>query len=324
MKKKRKASLIGLVIVAAVAVLLGYYALQRRANIQDASLVSPEDAALRYRPSITYQGDNYPLKRNTSSLLLIGTDNFFDDEKQHEGLTYNSNLADFLVVLVFDHSAKTITPFQICRDTMCEVPMTSGGTQRMQITLAHTYGSGREDSCENTRKSVEGLLFEAPINHYLAFTMDTVPYVNDLLGGITVTLEDDIPALGPNYVKGASIKLKGTEALRFVRYRDVSLLDDNLRRMAHHRLYLTSFVEAAREASADDPDLATRIYKAIEQFINTDLSVENVSSMLNNLNEYTILPTVTADGTYQPGEDFPEFIVDEASLWACVHSVFCA
>jgi len=62
----------------------------------------------------------------------------------------------------------------------------------------------------------------------------------------------------------------------------------------------------------------------VEKFINTDLSVEKVSSLLNNLNEYTILPTVTADGTYQPGEDFPEFIVDEASLWACVHSVFCA
>ena len=286
--------------------------------------MSPEDAAMRYRPSISYQGENYPLKRNTNSLLLIGTDNFIDDEKQHEGLNYNFNLADFLVVLVFDHSAKTIIPFQICRDTMCEVPVTSGGTQRMQITLANTYGSGREDSCENTRKAVEGLLFEAPINYYLAFTMDTVPYVNDLLGGITVTLEDDIPALGPNYVKGAAVKLKGTEALRFVRYRDVSLLDDNLRRMAHHRLYLTSFVEAAREASADDPDLATRIFKAVEKFINTDLSVENVSTLLSNLNEYTILPAVTADGIYQPGERFPEYILDEASLWECVRSVFCA
>lgn len=324
MKKMKKAALVGVVLLTAAAVILGYYALQRRARAHDADLVGPEDAAMRYRPSISYQGRSYPLKRNMSSLLLIGTDNFADDAKQYEGLPYNFNLADFLVVLVFNHSAKTITPFQICRDSMCEAPVNSGGTERMQITLSYSYGSGHDDSCKNTRTAVEGLLFEVPIDYYLAFTMDTVPYVNDLLGGITVTLEDDIPALGPNYVKGARITLRGTEALRFVRYRDVSLLDDNLRRMEHHRLYLTSFVEAAREASAKDPDLATRIFHAVEKFIHTDLSVENVSTMLNNLNEYTILPVVKTEGTYQPGKNFPEFIVDEASLWNSVHSVFCA
>ena len=324
MKKKKKAPLIGLVILAAIAVLLSYYALQRRARTQDAGLVSPEAAAMRYRPSISYQGETYPLKRNTSSLLLIGTDNFVDDRKQYEGLPYNYNLADFLIVLVFDHKDKSITPFQICRDTMCEVPVTAGGTKRMQITLAHTYGSGREDSCVNTRKAVEGLLFEVPIDNYLAFTMDTVPYVNDLLGGITVTLEEDLPALGPDYVKGASITLRGTEALRFVRHRDTTQVDGNLRRMARHRQYLTAFVDTAREASAKDPDLATRIFRAVEKFINTDLSVENVSTLIDNLNEYTILPVVTPDGTYQMGTEYAEYIVDEGSLWDCVRSVFCA
>ena len=313
-----------LVLLAALAVFAAFFAVQRSALEQDADLVSPEDAARRYRPSINYQGEDYPLKRNTSSLLLIGTDNFVDDEKQHEGLPYNFNLADFLVVLVFDHRAKTITPFQICRDTMCEVPVTSGGTKRMQITLAHTYGSGGADSCENTREAVEGLLFEVPIDSYLAFTMDTVPYVNDLLGGITIRLEENIPELGPAYVRGAYITLRGAEALRFVRYRDTSLLDDNLRRMAHHRQYLTAFVETARKASADDSELPLRIFRAVEKFINTDLSAEKLSSLFNELNEYTVLPTVTADGTYGTGEDFAEFLVDEASLWDCVRAVFCA
>jgi len=323
-KKKGKALTVILVFLAVAAVLLALYAVQRSAREQDASLVTPEEAARRYRPSVSYQGESYPLKRNTSSLLLIGTDNFVDDKKQHEDLPYNFNLADFLTVMVFDHRAKTITPFQICRDTMCEVPLPSGETERMQITLSHSYGSGGADSCENTRKAVEGLLFEVPIDSYLAFTMDTVPHVNDLLGGITIRLEEDLPALGPAYVKGATVTLRGAEALRFVRYRDTSLLDDNLRRMAHHRQYLTAVVEAAREASADDDELPLRIFRAVEKFVNTDLSAENLSTLFNNLNEYTILPVVTADGTYAPGEDFPEYLVDEASLWSCVRSVFCA
>ena len=323
-KKKGKLPAIILVLLAVAAVLLALSAVQKSAREQDASLVSPEEAARRYRPSVSYQGESYPLKRNTSSLLLIGTDNFVDDKKQHEGLPYNFNLADFLTVLVFDHRAKTITPFQICRDTMCEVPLPSGETERMQITLSHSYGSGGTDSCEITRTAVEGLLFEVPIDSYLAFTMDTVPMVNDLLGGITIQLEEDLPALGPSYVKGAYVTLRGAEALRFVRYRDTSLLDDNLRRMAHHRQYLTALVDAAQKASADDNELPLRIFRAVEKFVNTDLSTENLSALFNDLNAYTVLPAVTAGGSYAMGEDFAEFLVDEASLWDCVRSVFCA
>lgn len=324
MKRKRNLLLLVLELICLLGVAFGVWHFQKRAAEQDASLVSQEEISRRYRPSLHYGGQSYPLKRNMSTLLLIGTDNYVDDAKQYEGLPYNFNLADFLVVLVFDHSAKTITPLQICRDSMCDVRLPSGNTRRMQITLAHSYGSGHADSCEIVQKAMQGLLLDAPIDSYLAFTMDTVPYVNDLLGGVTVTLEDDIPELGSEYVKGASITLKGTAALRFLRYRDTSLLDDNLRRMAHHRLYLTAFTEIAREASAKDPDLAARIFRAVEKFIDTDLSVEEVSVLLDRLNEYTILPAVTPDGKYQPGEDFAEFIVDADSLWDCVHSVFCA
>lgn len=323
MKKNRKLLLLALELLGAAAILLGVFYFQRRAEDQDASLVTTDDIARRYRPTLSYHGQSYPLKRNTSSLLLIGTDNFVGDGKQYEGLPYNFNLADFLVVLVFDHSAKTVTPFQICRDTMCEVPVTSGGTRRMQITLAHTYGSGRADSCENVKKAVEDLLYGVPVDSYLSFTMDTVPYVNDLVGGVTITLEDDLPALGPEYVKGASITLRGTSALRFVRYRDTDLLDDNLRRMSHHRLYLTAFTDAARATAAKDSEFVTRVFKAVEKFICTNLSMEQVSDMLNNLNEYEILPAVVPDGEYVMGKEFAEYIVDEMSLWDCVRMVFC-
>ncbi len=324
MKKKRKLLLVALELLGVLALLFCVFFIQKRAEEQDAGLVSEEELARRYRPSLEHNGESCSLKRNMSTLLLMGTDNFIDDAKQHEGLTYNYNLADFLVILAFDNSAKTVTPYQICRDTMCDVTMTSGRTERMQITLAHTYFSGGADSCENVRNAAEGLLYGLPIDNYLAFTMDTVPLVNNLLGGITVTLEDDFPALGPEYVKGASITLKGSEALRFVRYRDTTLLDDNLRRMANHRLYLSAVTEKVREASERDQEFAVRMFESVQQFINTDLSVETVTDMLNHLNDYTILPAVTPEGKYQEGERFAEFIVDDASQWACVRSVFCA
>lgn len=321
--KKRNILLLLAELLAIAAVVSGVVFFQKRAQEQDASLVSPEEAAKRYRPSITYEGHDYPLKRNTSSLLLIGTDNFVDDGDQYEDLPYNFNLADLLVVLVFDHSAKTVTPVQINRDTMCDVRTTSGRTRQMQITLAHSYFSGKEDSCENTRLAVENLMFNVPIDSYLSFSMDAVGPANDLVGGVTVTLEDDIPALGPGYVRGASVTFHGAEALRFVRYRDTSLVDDNLRRMGHHRLFVNAFIEAARDLAARDPDFTMRAFRAVEKFLCTDLSVDNVSKILDNLNEYEILPTLTPGGEYRMGEQYAEYYMDTASLWECVHKAFC-
>ena len=322
--KKKKLLLLTVELLGVIAIVFGVLFFQKRAEEQDAGLISPDEAARRYRPSISYQGKDYPLKRNTSSLLLIGTDNSVDDADQYEGLPYNFNLADFLVVLVFDHSAKTVTPLQICRDTMCDVKTTSGDIRRMQITLAHTYGSGKEDSCENTRLAVENLLYEAPVDSFFAFTMDAVPFANDLVGGVTLTLEDDIPSLGPGFVTGSTVTLHGEDALRFVRYRDTSKVDGNLKRMARHRQYVTAFTEKARDYAAKDPDFTMRAFRAVEKFLCTDLTVDNVSKMLDNLNEYEILPAITPDGVYQLGTEYAEYIVDQESLWNCVRTVFCA
>ncbi len=314
--------LLNVLLLGGIAAGVIYY--QKTAAREDEALLDGSERAKRFVPSLTYQGQDYPLKRNVRSLLLIGTDNFIDDDKQYEDLPYNFNLADFLVVLVFDNVGKTVTPVQICRDTMCEVCLPDGTTRREHITLAHTYGTGKEDSCELTRNTVENLLYGVPIDNFFAFTMETVPLLNDLVGGVSVKLEEDIPELGPEYVRGATIRLRGSAALRFVRYRDTSLMDSNLQRMARHRQYLTAFTESARAAIEKDPDFAQRAFKASEKYLCTDLSVENVSTLIDNLSEYEILPAVTPSGGYVKGEQFPEFIVDEESLWSCVRTAFCA
>ena len=321
--KTKKLLLFAVELLGVIAIIFGFMTFQKRAEEQDAELVSAEDAARRYRPSVTYQGRDYPLKRNVSSLLLIGTDNMTDDSKQYEGLPYNFNQSDLLVLLVFDNHAKTVTPIQINRDTMCDVRTTSGRVRQMQITLAHSYFSGKEDSCENTRLAVENLMFNVPVDSYLAFSMDAVGPANDLVGGVTLTLEEDIPALGPEYVKGATITLHGAQALRFVRYRDSSLVDGNLQRMARHRLFVNSFISAARDYAARDPDFTMRAFRAVEKFLCTDLNVDNLSKILDNLNEYEILPTLAPEGEYRMGENFAEYYMDTESLWECVHKAFC-
>lgn len=329
MKKSTKTLMLILDAVLVLALIAGVWLYQRRSAEKEQQAIGEEDLSRRYERSITIDGQSVPLRRRLSSVLLIGTDNFIDDDKQNEiEAFYNANMADFLVVLVFDHAAKTVTPFQINRDTMCDVPWLSvnglvGGTEFQHITFAHTYGSGKEDSCVNTRNAVSSLLYDVPIDNFFSFTMEAVPLMNDAVGGVTVTLDEDIPALGPQYVRGASVTLKGQEALRFVRYRDTSLLDSNHPRMARHRLYLQAFTVAAREALAANEDLATKLFKAAEPFLCTDLSVEQIADISTALRDYAILPAVTPDGEYVMGEDYAEFYVDESSLAECVKNTFC-
>ena len=335
MKKKHTFLLILLLAAMAIGLSLAVWKVQRDADSEVVEKAGQSEHADHSSDYIVYHDEKYPVIRRFSSVLVIGTDNYADttDDVKKYG-NYNYQFADFLAVLIFDHGKKTVTPFLINRDTMCEVPwlMPSGkvgGYERMQINFSHTFGQGKEDSCENTVAAVRGLLFNAPIDHYLAFTMDAVPVMNDLVGGVTVTLEDDVPVLGEEYVKGATVTLRGSEALRFVRQRDTSVLESNAIRMSHQRLYLAGFTDAARAAAARNQNLAVDAFKAIDRFLCTDLTVNHISDLVENLCEYEILPVVTPDGSYSRNDRFveglyhAEFDVDEKSLWDCVYAAFC-
>ena len=107
------------------------------------------------------------------------------------------------------------------------------------------------------------------------------------------------------------------------------MTESNATRMAHQRLYLAGFTDAARAAAAKNQDLAVDAFKAIDRFLCTNLTVNNISEIVNDLCEYEILPVVTPEGTYTQSDLFveglehAEFHPDEASLWDCVRSVFC-
>ena len=300
------------------------------AQLEKSGASGMDDTDSFYARFINYQGQVYPVKRGLESVLLVGTDNRLEDEEPPKvEAFYNDGMADFLLLMVFDHNKKTVTPFQINRDTVCDVPWLSvnglvGGYVPLQITYAHSFGSGKQDSSKNTVSAVNNLLFGAPVDRYFTFSMDTVPILNDLIGGVTVTLEDDIPALGEEYVKGATIKLKGEEALAFIRTRVHDRLDANVTRMSHQRLYMDAFSAQAKTKIANNPEFVVDAFEKVERFLNTDLSVEDVSHLVDDYYDYTVLPMITATGHYEQAEDkTAQFFPDEASLWNCVHSAFC-
>ena len=145
------------------------------------------------RSALYYNGEKYVRKERLMTLLILGID---EAERTFSGSYRNSGQADFLTLAVFDQNAKTCTLIQLNRDTIAEVPVldtfgTMIGYQKQQLALAHTYGNGLEVSCVNTVDAVSRFLYGIKIDNYFALTMDAIPVVNDLVGGVVVTVEDD-------------------------------------------------------------------------------------------------------------------------------------
>ena len=122
------------------------------------------------------------------------------------------------------------------------------GTFTGQLALAHTYGSGEEDSCENTVLAVSNLLYGMEIDHYVSLTMDGVALLNDLVGGVTVEVLDDFSGIDDSLVQGETVTLQGQQALTYVRSRGGLEDSSNLHRMERQRQYLGALQQQLKAA----------------------------------------------------------------------------
>ena len=82
-----------------------------------------QNAAVK-QESLTYDGQEYPMKPHLQTVLLIGTDALEAYEEKTEGVKpfYNYHQADFLTLVVLDSENNTAEILQLNRDTMTDVP----------------------------------------------------------------------------------------------------------------------------------------------------------------------------------------------------------
>ena len=128
-----------------------------------------------------------------------------------------------------------------------------------QLALAHTFGTGLEDSCDNTVKAVSDLLLGAPIDHYMALNMDAIPIANDAVGGVTVKVTDDFSAIDPSLPMG-EVTLRGEQATTFIRTRKGLGDQLNLSRMQRQKVYMEGFLEALRAKRAGSDSFLLKMY----------------------------------------------------------------
>ena len=271
---------------------------------------------------LTYKGKNYRQKPDVESYLFLGIDVMGPAVGTESYIA--GGQADTQILLVLDNEARTWQLLQLNRDSMVEIPVLSmmgtvPYTLVQQLALAHAYGNGREQSCENNVLAVSMMLDDQPIDGYFSLNMGGIGILVDLIGGVTLTVTSDFSAIDPSLVQGETITLTGKQALEYVRTRKDVDDQTNIARMARQRQFLAAFEEKVRSM---DPDFAVTAYEALEEYVITDIASGTAVDIAGRLQSYEKRPILTIDGENVTEDGYWAYYLDEDSLQETILQLF--
>lgn len=310
---------IGIVAAAiAAAVLLVRGAISRWENKRFAV---PQDVQQNYAEDIETapntvfaDGIRYDHRPNLEAFLFMGIDVPGTVESMTK--TGSGGQADVQMVLVVDNDNESWQVLQLNRDALADIPVQGiggklVGYQRKQLALAHFYGTGREDSCENTVNAVSRLLWNQPINGYISLNMDGIGVVNDAIGGVEVTITTDFSGIDNSMELGSQVVLNGKQAVTFLRSR--MGVDDgtNLARMSRHRQYLDALIQKLLNENVSS---ILKAYSSAEDYIVSNMSTGRISTLAEKLQRYEQQTMLTVEGTPTEAGGANAYEMDKVSL----------
>ena len=268
------------------------------------------------RKTIIRDGVEYYPRQDITVILLAGIGEM--GPVQYSGSYNNPGEADMVSLMIFDERDETLDILSLNRDTMLDIPVLGisgkpAGTINAQLALAHTYGSGLNDSSENLRKAVSELLYGIKIDYYVSMKMDAIGLINDAVGGVKVMVTDDFSAVDSTITKG-EVTLNGQQAINFVRTRGGVGDQLNLSRMERHNAYMTGFMDALGYKMDSDASFVLDIHSMVGDYIVTDCSAKGLSAIADRYGEYRLGDIVTLPGENVKGKQYMEYHLDEDAL----------
>ena len=316
----KAAAVVAVVVLALVAMAWG---LDRWQNSQAVPASTQTEPTETEQNDITYNGVTYTRRPQLETYLLMGIDveGPAKGNKSYSG----GGQADVQLLLVVDNTNQTWQVLQINRDSMVEVQVLGMTgevlqTQTAQIATAHAYGDGTERSCRNAVAAVSNMLGGKTIDGYVALNMDAVAILNDMVGGVPVTITSDFTDIDPSLQEGETITLQGQQALAFVRSRKGVDDETNLSRMGRQRQYLAALEE---KMAQQDEEFVIRAYDAVSDYMVTDLGSGTVAELGEKMKTYEELPFLTIAGESGTDEEgSATYTLDQDSLQQAIVSLF--
>ena len=303
---------------------------EKNENASDSGTQEAEESYELQEGQIRYNGKTYQYKDNLMNILCLGIDS--RDGIAKEKTPGKAGQADCVILAVLDDDAKTIQLINISRDSMVPVRVyaTDGSfveDRTEQLALQYAYGNGRDWSCQLMEEAVSELFYGLPIHGYCALSMNSIADLNDAVGGVTVTVPEELAVMQPKlFTAGETVTLKGELAYHFVHDRAYKSADvaSNNKRIARQKAYAVAFVNQLKQGMKEDMTLPVKLYQTAEKQMVTSISLdqavylctEYMNCSFDTENIYTI------DGEVTMGEKYAEFNVDDDALYQLILDVF--
>ena len=278
---------------------------------------------------ILVEGKVYEYNDDIMTFLCMGVDSRNGIEK--EKTPGKAGQADAQLLVVVNPRKEEINVIAINRDTMMDIEIydTAGmylGEEEAQITLQYAYGNGREKSCQLMEQAVSKLFYGIPIHGYGALDMQSIATLNDAVGGVEVTVLEDMTRHRWNWKEGTNVLLKGEEALIYIRERDSASkeLGTNIKRVERQKQYLNNYVSKLKDKMKQDITFPINLLNKVKKHLVTSLSVDEIAYMADTLlgYDFSMENIISIPGESKMGEKHEEFYIDDAALKKMVIDVF--
>lgn len=198
------------------------------------------------------------------------------------------------------------------------------GTYVSHLGYAYSYGDGGEVSCEDLKEAVEKLV-GISIDEYAVTNQSSITSINDLVGGVTVTVpNDDLAALYPELKKGAVVTLDASNVKDFLQHRDTAADFSNEGRIERQQAYVTAYVDLLKNRLASEPDQLWQEIGQMNDYLQTSITKNKYLSLARLLEKvsFTEADYYRPTGKDSAGELHDEFYVDEDALKQLVIDLF--
>lgn len=254
---------------------------------------------------VIFEEEVYEYNEACLNFILMGIDRGGVLEKETDLSDWSAGQADTIFLVSLDNQNKKVSVIGIPRNAMVHLEVYNEQKECIdtiynQICLQYGYAGGGELGLQKMADSVSKLFYDLPIHGACAVSYDAIGIVTDKLGGIEVTISEDMTAYQKNYVIGNRVMLTGKNVIPYLRYRDNSELGSPTMRLTRQKEFLRVAIAKAIEKVKENPVIVSDIYQAIIPYMNTDITLDKAVYLAAESIDYSI----TDSSFYQlTGED---------------------
>lgn len=278
---------------------------------------------------IFHNGEIWEYNEDIMTFLCLGVDD--RNGVTQEKIPGEAGQADAILLIIANPHTKQLQVINVNRDSMVDIELydTDGGyagTETKQIALQYAYGDGRIKSCELMEQAVSNLFYGIPIHGYAALDMQSVPTINDSVGGVEVTVPEDMTWCKYEWTEGSKQVLLGEDALTYIQRRNhkANELGTNTKRIARQKQYLSLFVNKAKGKTKTDITFPLTLYQKVQKHMVTSFSMDEITYLASTLlgYDFAMEDIISIQGEMVMGEKNEEFYVDDEVLRTVIIETF--